>query len=182
TAIDRDDIEAQRQVFEARRALLARLKQLRAQGRVILRLADPAQMEGTENDLLVEDGDRFEVPRPPEVINVVGRVYNPTGVAFNRTRNSVGYFLNKVGGPTEDADRAHIFVVRADGSVVTREQQEGKSWFSREDSFLRIPLEPGDSIVVPEKLTVTRVMKDVKDITQILYQIAVTAGVLLVAF
>jgi hypothetical protein len=28
----------------------------------------------------------------------------------------------------------------------------------------------------------TRFMKDVKDITQILYQIAVTAGVLLVAF
>ncbi|MBI5016166.1 MAG: SLBB domain-containing protein [Deltaproteobacteria bacterium] len=182
TAIDRDDIEAQRQVFEARRALLARLKQLRAQGRVIIRLTDATQMEGTENDLLIEDGDKLEVPRPPEVINVVGRVYNPTGVAFNRTRNTVGYFLGKVGGPTEDADRAHIFVVRADGSVVTREQQQGKSWFSREDLFLRVPLEPGDSIVVPEKLTVTRVMKDVKDITQILYQIAVTAGVLLVAF
>jgi hypothetical protein len=36
--------------------------------------------------------------------------------------------------------------------------------------------------VVPEKLEYSRVMKDVKDITQILYQIAVSAGVLLVAF
>ncbi|MBI5015046.1 MAG: SLBB domain-containing protein [Deltaproteobacteria bacterium] len=181
-ALDRDDIEAQRQVFEARRALLARLKQVRAQGRVILRLAEPGQIEGTENDLLIEDGDKLEVPQPPEVINVVCRVYHPTGVTFNRTRNTLDYFLDKVGGPTEDADRAHIFVVRADGSLLAREQQQGTSWFFRGDSFLRTPLAPGDSIVVPEKLTVTRVMKDVKDITQILYQIAVTAGVLLVAF
>jgi hypothetical protein len=43
-------------------------------------------------------------------------------------------------------------------------------------------VDPGDSIVVPEKLLQTRFMKDIKDITQILYQIAVTAGVLIVAF
>ena len=43
-------------------------------------------------------------------------------------------------------------------------------------------LEPGDSIVVPEKLIFSRTMKDVKDITQILFQIAVVAGVLIAAF
>jgi polysaccharide biosynthesis/export protein len=43
-------------------------------------------------------------------------------------------------------------------------------------------VEAGDSIVVPEKLEYVRLMKDIKDITQILYQIAVSAGVLLVAF
>jgi hypothetical protein len=43
-------------------------------------------------------------------------------------------------------------------------------------------LEPGDSIVVPEKLVFARVMKDVKDITQILFQIAVAAGVVVAAF
>jgi len=43
-------------------------------------------------------------------------------------------------------------------------------------------VEPGDSILVPEKLVQTRFMKDVKDITRILYRIAVTAGVLIVAF
>jgi hypothetical protein len=36
--------------------------------------------------------------------------------------------------------------------------------------------------VVPEKLVFARFMKDFKDITQVLYQIAVTAGVLIVAF
>jgi hypothetical protein len=41
-------------------------------------------------------------------------------------------------------------------------------------------VEPGDSILVPEKLVQVRFMKDAKDITQILYRIAVTAGVLIV--
>jgi hypothetical protein len=43
-------------------------------------------------------------------------------------------------------------------------------------------VDPGDSIIVPEKLLETRLMKDVKDITQIMFQIAVTTGVLIMAF
>jgi hypothetical protein len=43
-------------------------------------------------------------------------------------------------------------------------------------------VDPGDSIVVPEKLVETRLMKDAKDITQIMFQIAVTTGVLIALF
>ena len=43
-------------------------------------------------------------------------------------------------------------------------------------------VEPGDTIVVPEKVERTVWMREAKDLTQILYQIAVTAGVLIVAF
>jgi len=181
-AFDREDIEAQRQTFEARKALLAKLKQIKAQGRVILRLSDIDLLKGTEDDLAVEDGDRLEIPRPPAVVNVFGRVYNPTGVVFNRQQRSVGYYLGKVGGPTKDADKSQIFLVRADGSVTSREQLAQKFWLAGEGDLLNVTLEAGDSIVVPEKLEYSRVMKDIKDITQILYQIAVTAGVLLVAF
>jgi len=55
-------------------------------------------------------------------------------------------------------------------------------WFFGGGDFLNTKVEPGDAIVVPEKLVFARFMKDFKDITQILYQIAVTAGVLIVAF
>jgi len=51
-----------------------------------------------------------------------------------------------------------------------------------ERGLMSARVEPGDSIVVPEKLIETRLMKDVKDITQILYQIAVATGVLFLAF
>ena len=40
-------------------------------------------------------------------------------------------------------------------------------------------LEPGDSVIVPEKLVEPRLMKDIEDITQILMQIAVTTAVVL---
>jgi len=181
-AFDRDDVEAQRQIFEARKSLLAKLKQTKAQGRVILRLSDIDRLKGTEDDLAVEDGDRLEIPRPPAVVNVFGRVFNPTGVVFNRQERSLGYYLGKVGGPTKDADKTQIFLVRADGSVTSREQLAQKFWLVGEGDLLSALVEAGDSIVVPEKLEYSRVMKDIKDITQIMYQIAVSAGVLLVAF
>jgi len=182
TALDVEDIAAQKQIFEARKALLARLKQVHAQGRIVIRLAEPQELEGTDSDLIVENGDKLEVPQKAEVINVLGRVYNPTSVVYNEKRDSLGYYLSKVGGPTEDADRKHIFVVKADGSVVTEQTAGQGLWFYGSQDFLDSRMGPGDSIVVPEKLVYTRIMKDVKDITQILYQIAVTAGVLLVAF
>jgi protein involved in polysaccharide export with SLBB domain len=182
TALDREDIEAQRQIFEARKALLAKLKQVRAQGRVIIRLAEIEALQGTTDDLLIEHGDRLEVPRAAEVINVMGRVYNPTAVVYYPPRDTVGYYLRKVGGPTEDADKSQIFVVKADGSVMTKDNINGGLWFFGGGDFMDTRVEPGDAIVVPEKLVFTHVMKDIKDITQILYQIAVTAGVLIVAF
>jgi hypothetical protein len=43
-------------------------------------------------------------------------------------------------------------------------------------------LEPGDSIVVPEKLDRIAWMREIKDITQILFQIAVAAGVVVAIF
>ncbi len=181
-ALDKEDVEAQKQVFEARKALLAKLKKARAQGRIIIGLAEPDKLDGTGDDVIVEDGDALDIPRQPGVVNVMGRVYNPTAVIYSPDRDTVGYYLGKVGGPTADADKDHIFVVRADGSVVTADQAGDSFWLFGDKGLMGAKLGAGDAIVVPEKLVYTRVMKDVKDITQILYQIAVTAGVLIVAF
>ncbi|MBK5095069.1 MAG: SLBB domain-containing protein [Deltaproteobacteria bacterium] len=182
TALDLEDVAAQKQVLEAQKLLLNRLKQMRAKGRVIVRMAEPEKLEGTEGDLLVEHGDMLEVPPAAEVVNVMGRVYNPTAVVYNPSQDTAGYYLRKVGGATEDADREHIFVVKADGSVMTKETVGEDLWFYGQDDFLNTRVGPGDAIVVPEKLVFTRLMKDIKDITQILFQIAVSAGVVIAAF
>ena len=73
-------------------------------------------------------------------------------------------------------------MIKADGSVVTRANVDSCFFVFGERVRMSVWMEPGDSIVVPEKLMQTRLMKDVKDITQILYQIAVTVGVLIVVF
>jgi protein involved in polysaccharide export with SLBB domain len=181
-ALDKEDVEANRELVNARRSLIAQLKKTRAKGRVIIRLAQNGKVEGTLGDVLLENGDQLEVPRKLNVVNVVGRVYNPTGIVFDPARDSVGYYLQLVGGPTENADRDHIFLLKADGSVVTRETADTGFFAFRNRGLLNARVEPGDSILVPEKLVQTRFMKDFKDITQILYQIAVTAGVLIVVF
>ncbi len=177
--LDKEDVEANKQLLEARRAIIAQLRKTRAKGRVIIRLAAAEKMAGTSADILLEDGDRLEVPRKTNVVNVVGRVYNPTGVVYDPAADRVRDYLDRVGGPTASADRDHIFLIRADGSVATGETADGGFLGG---GLLGARVEPGDAIVVPEKLLRTRLMKDVKDITQILYQIAVTAGVLIVAF
>ena len=43
-------------------------------------------------------------------------------------------------------------------------------------------LDPGDTIIVPKKVAFYPWMKFTKDLTQILYQIAVGAGVIVAAF
>jgi protein involved in polysaccharide export with SLBB domain len=181
-ALDKEDVEANKQVLSARRSLIAQLKKARAKGRVIIRLAEADKLEGTSADIPLEDGDRLEVPKKTNVVNVVGRVYNPTGVVYDPENDQVGHYLSLVGGPTESADRDHIFLFRANGSVVTRDNVQSGFFVFGEKGLMSAKVEPGDSIVVPEKLVQVRLMKDIKDITQIMFQIAVTAGVLIAAF
>jgi len=181
-ALDKEDVEANKQLLEARRALIAQLKKARAKGRVVIRLTSADGLKGSTADIRLEDGDRLEVPKKTNVVNVVGRVYNPTGIVYDPANDTLGYYLKMVGGPTESADRDHIFLLKVNGSVVTRENADGGFFSTGRQSLLSTRVDPGDSIVVPEKLVQVRLMKDVKDITQILYQIAVATGVLVLAF
>ena len=81
-----------------------------------------------------------------------------------------------------------MFVVRADGTVISRSQdrlfgvrwdEETHSW--RTGGFMSTELLPGDTILIPRKMVEIEWLKEAKDITQILYQIAVTAGVVFAA-
>ncbi len=181
-ALDAQDLESNKLLIEARRGLIAQLKKTRAKGRVVIYLADNGKIEGTLGDILLEDGDQLEVPRKMNVVNVIGRVYNPTGVVYDPARDTVGHYLNVVGGPMETADPDHIFLLKADGSVVTQETSKGGFFLFGGKGLMNARVEPGDSILVPEKLVQVRLMKDVKDITQIIFQIAVSAGVLVAIF
>ena len=49
-------------------------------------------------------------------------------------------------------------------------------------NFESTRLDPGDTIIVPKKVQIFPWLRATKDITQILYQIAVGAGVIIAAF
>jgi len=171
--IDPEDVKVQQQLLQARKALVEKLKTVKAKGRVVIRLLPLDEFKGSPGDIALEDGDRLYVPKLMNVVNIVGEVYNPTSITYDPKHRKASYYLDKVGGPTDNADEDQIFIVKADGTVVSTRTV---------GNIRRVELEPGDTIAVPEKLVKRRLMKDIKDITQILYQIAVTAGVLIVTF
>jgi protein involved in polysaccharide export with SLBB domain len=152
-------------------ALLARLRQLRATGRIVLELK--ANSTGAESlpDLPLEDGDRFVVPPVPADIKVVGAVYDQNSFVYESARRTADY-LRLAGGPSREADRLHMFIIRADGSVVSRTLTKGY-WGN---SFKATRLYPGDTVVVPEKIPGPSALKSVLDWSQVFAQLAVGAA------
>ena len=131
-----------------------------------------------------EDGDTLMIPETPGVVHVVGEVFNATSLLYEEGR-TVGQYLRKVGGMTKEADEKQVSVIKADGSVISRQQSNrGKLvfWDSASHSwlfggFMSLEMEPGDTIVVPRKLDRFLWIRTTKDLTQIVFQIAVAAGI-----
>ncbi len=169
---------------EQKRRFIEKLRTVKAQGRVAIRLEPPERLRGTLYDIELEDGDSIYVPTDPHTVQVIGAVYNQTAFLYEKGRN-VDYYITLAGGYTENADEGNVYILKADGSAMKVGRGFlGLSWnskYSRWDVGAG-QVESGDTIVVPEKLEKIAWMRNIRDITQILYQIAVTSGVLLVTF
>jgi protein involved in polysaccharide export with SLBB domain len=100
----------------------------------------------TAADIPLRDGDVLIIPKKTNYVMVSGQVYNPTAVSYLPGK-SANWYLSQSGGLTEIADKKAVFVVRADGSVLSA---KNNSAFWSGDP-MRAVLKPGDSIVVPEK-------------------------------
>jgi protein involved in polysaccharide export with SLBB domain len=114
-------------------------------GRVTIHISsDINRWKGTAADLEVRAGDVLFIPKQPSFILVSGQVFNPTAVGY-RPGKSGNWYLSQSGGPTVLADKKAIFVIRADGSVIGG---RGSVWSG---NSLGEVLQPGDTVVVPEK-------------------------------
>jgi protein involved in polysaccharide export with SLBB domain len=134
------------QVALLNREMIARVRQMRATGRVVLEMNPHSTGLNALPDMHLEDGDKLVVPFAPETVQVVGAVFNQQAFLYaNGAR--VAQYLRMAGGPNRDADRRRMFVMRADGAVVGHEM--GNSIFT--DDFEHLRLYPGDAVVVPEK-------------------------------
>lgn len=154
---------------DAQQATLARMRQLHPTGRVVLQLPEDAQIADLP-DIALEDGDRFVVPQRPSMVSVFGTVFNESSFVYTAGAN-VSDYIDLAGGPRKQADRSSIYVLRANGAVVSN---RGAGFLSRPVNSVR--LMPGDAIVVPEDLERTSFMKDLKDWTQIFYQFGLGAA------
>ena len=160
-----DEAAAQTQRSAGTTRLIERLRSLKPTGRIVLQVPpDSRQLP----DLALEDGDRLYVPARPSTVGVFGSVFNGGSYLWSESRNMDDY-LRLAGGPTKGADEASVFVIRANGSVVSNLQTKG--WLStRSGEFVGTTAQPGDTIFVPEEINKTTFVQGAKDWTQILYQ------------
>ncbi len=156
--------------METRKAMIARLRQVKATGRIPLELSADAT-EKNLPDITLEDGDRLFIPPQPSVVGVLGAVYSENSFLYKSDKR-VGDYLAQAGGMTKDADGNRAYVLKADGSAFSRQQA---GWLSGFDGQR---LMPGDTIVVPEKTDKTTWVKGLMDWTQILYQFGLGAAAL----
>ena len=154
---------------EAQQAAIGRLRTLKPTGRIVLELPETPTVADLP-DIALEDGDRLLVPQRPGMVSVFGTVFNESAFLYRDDKN-VSDYLAQAGGPRKEADKGSIFLLRADGSVISR--RNGGLFVSSLDSTRPMP---GDAIVVPEDLTRTTLTKDLKDWTQIFYQFGLGAA------
>jgi protein involved in polysaccharide export with SLBB domain len=159
----------------ASRSLVARFRTIRATGRVVLDISENASGIASLPNLQLEDGDRFVVPSKPSTVNVVGAVYDQNSFLFRNTQ-AVRSYLRLAGGPTKSADGADSFIIRADGSVVSRHSQNGVFG----NTFASMRLNAGDTVVVPEKVPRPSGLRNFINYTQIFSQLALGAAAIAV--
>ncbi|MFK5952097.1 MAG: SLBB domain-containing protein [Desulfobacterium sp.] len=173
TATSMEDAKAAEIANSTVQGLLSKLRSIKAEGRVAIILADLDSYKGSIYDFKLQDGDALDIPQKPIFISVVGSVYSP-GSFLYETNKTLDYYLGKSGGAAKTADTEHIYLLKADGEILSMTQKHG--FFSK---FGDTTLMPGDTIVVPEDLERVPYLKFVKDIADIIFKIATTAGVAL---
>ncbi|WP_456456262.1 SLBB domain-containing protein [Thermovibrio sp.] len=181
-----EEVKARQAAFEAKRRLLSEMEKAQVTGRIsgIVVPFDLEKLKNSPYNIVLQDGDRIYIPKRPTSVLVFGEVYNPSALVYRKGMTVEDYIL-KAGGLTKDADKDNIFVIKADGSVVSSENM-GKKEFNWEDesnriiignsdSILSYVLQPGDSIIVPTKIHVPIMWRPlIKDVMQIIYQGAIT--------
>ena len=138
-----------------------RAKQIEPLGQVVV--AQAAQRD----DLLLENGDVLRIPRTDGLVLVSGEVLFPNAVA-HQTSLALGDYINRAGGFTQTADNARVVIARRDGSF---DQVDAAS-----SASTNATVRPGDQVLVLPKVDEKK-RQFWKDMTQIIYQIAVGAKV-----
>jgi protein involved in polysaccharide export with SLBB domain len=129
-------------------------------------------MVGSANrdQLLLENGDVLRVPVRDGLVLISGEVLFPNAIAWEDELELEDY-VDRAGGFTQNADVARIVIAHRNGSF---EEAAGKSGLFSKGKDTNVV--PGDEILVLPRIDV-KSRQIWKDLTQILYQIAVSAKV-----
>ncbi len=166
-----EEASAARAAADAQREALNKLREVKADGRVVLNFHPNDAGVDAVPPLPLEDGDELYVPARPIVVSVFGDVYNQ-GSFLQRPGKTVLHYVRDAGGPTRNADRNRMFVVLANGAVVSKDAA-GSFWSG---GFSNMVLMPGDTVIVPEQFNPGAGWRRFKDFSQILFNFGLAAA------
>ncbi|MDK9694057.1 MAG: polysaccharide biosynthesis/export family protein [Sulfurimonas sp.] len=140
-----------------------RAKKVEPKGQVVINKATDL------SNIILEDKDEIYIPMKNHMVIVQGEVMLPSAQSFVKEMSFEDY-IKSCGGYNFRADENNVLIIKQNGKVLS---YNPSSWTDEKYS-----VEPGDNILVLGKVE-TKSLQVVKDITQILYQIAVGAAVVL---
>ncbi len=155
----------------SQRALVQKLRETPPTGRIVLDLDYTSSNVDALPEIQLEDGDHIYIPNRPSTVNIIGNVSNQASFLYSQD-SRLGDYLEQAGGPSRFADRSHMFVIRADGSVLSK--PEGGSLFSRNIESLK--LLPGDTLVVPTYVNKVTFLRGLTDWSQVIANFALGAA------
>lgn len=142
-----------------------RARQIEPAGQVLIAQA------ANRDELLLENGDILRIPARDGLVLVSGEVLFPNAVAFDAALGLDDY-IRRAGGYTQSADTSRVVVAHRDGSF---DEATGGSGFLGTGGGLAV--RAGDEVLVLPKIDV-KSRQFWKEITQIVYQIAVSAKII----
>ena len=153
-------------LVEAIDSLAVQAEKLKPIGRVAITLdKNLEKFKKSKYNITLQDGDKLYIPTKPDSVVVLGEVLTPT--AFVYTDNSALKYISQAGGITDMAENIY-FVVHANGFT----EKGDFGWLSDKD----IKVKSGDAITVPIKIVTSTWYGIAKDVTSIVYQLAITAA------
>ena len=138
------------------------IEEMEGEGRIVIDL-ERALSGDNKYNIDLEDGDRLIIPQATNIINIIGEVRNPNVVNYSESIDTNGY-INLAGGLTERADSNGIYIIRANGSIISLQ----KSFFSL--GLSKPKFQPGDTLVIPIKQNYQDPLPLWSQVTQIIYQ------------
>jgi polysaccharide export outer membrane protein len=170
TSSAQDTATLQQAALQQRQHMIEALRRTPVTGRLVVHLRrNLSDFARTSDDIELRAGDSIFIPKRPNFVLIVGQVYNSNAITY-APRKSAGWYLSQAGGPTDLAEKGAIFIIRANGAVVTG---RGGLWSG---SVLGRQVEPGDTVVVPEKaIGDSATWKNIITLAQVAQSAAVTA-------
>jgi len=143
--------------------LLTQTEGTKAVGRLVIDLE--AIVNGVKTDIVLQNNDRIFIPDNPQEVAVLGEVNYPTSHVFDQKLTRDDY-INHSGGMTYKADKKRVYVVKANGQVLS--PKTTSTWFGKNPQDIHV----GDTIVVPLDADRIRPLFLWSSIAQIVYQSA----------